>query len=132
MTWRILAEHPVVLLGAEHPLVASDPEQLRAWFSNSLRKGPPRTASLLWRRNVGALVLDVARRSHGARTGQVVSKSDAASVAIEVVSTRHRRVLRDSLGFRHGAHTSMYWGPVERRSHAKGAARELTLIGLAS
>ena len=37
-------------------------------------------------------------------------------------STRHQRLLTDAVGYRHGAHSSMYWGPFERKYDALGAA----------
>jgi hypothetical protein len=41
------------------------------------------------------------------------------------VSSRHRRVVVDSVGYRQGAQTSMYWGPFERKYDALALARDL-------
>jgi hypothetical protein len=125
MTWAILHDRALALRGPSHPVVHSDPDARRAWFHRSLQELSRRPGTLLWRPAVGARVLEAARLAQGAATGEVVSKTTAGKAALELVSSRHRRVLRDVLGFRHGAHTSMYWGPLERSKDAKGVIRSL-------
>ncbi|HUE58351.1 MAG TPA: hypothetical protein VMO88_02095, partial [Acidimicrobiales bacterium] len=71
------------------------------------------------------LVLEAARLAHMAITGRVLSKSEAGESITGIVGSRHRRVLVDSVGYRRGAQTSMYWGPFERKYDALALVRDL-------
>lgn len=126
MTRAILRSDPMALIGPDWPVVAFDPDALQVWCAGQLHSlATSRHGSLVLRRRIGPLVLEAARLAHGAISGRVLSKSEAGEAIIPVVSSRHRRVLTDSVGYRRGAQTSMYWGPFERRSHALDLIREL-------
>lgn len=125
MTWAILARHPVTLAGAERPVVATDPDDVRQWFTHQLPVMVERAGALLWRRGLTRLVLQVTRAAHGARTGEVLSLHDAGEAALPEATHTGHRVLTDALGYRDGANTSMYWGPFERKSNALGLTQQL-------
>src|SRR5262249_41355785 len=80
---------------------------------------------LIFRRDVAPLVLEAARLTQAVITGRVLSKSEAGELAMPMVSTRHQRLLTGAVGYRHGAHFSMYWGPFERKYDALTLLREL-------
>ena len=63
-------------------------------------------------------------------TGRVLSKSQAGELAMPLVSTGHQRLLTDAVGYRHGAHFSMYWGPFECKYDALGLLGELGDLAL--
>jgi hypothetical protein len=126
MTRAILRSDPMALIGPDWPVVAFDPDVLKAWCVDRLHAlVTSRHGSLVLRRRIAPLVLESARLAHGAISGRVLSKSQAGEAIIQVVSSRHRRILTDAVGYRRGAQTSMYWGPFERRSHALDLIREL-------
>jgi hypothetical protein len=125
MTRSILRHDPMVLKGPEWPVVAYDPEQLRAWSRRRLQSLAERPGPILLRRHVGPVVLEAARLAQGVITGRVLSKSEAGETMKAAVSSRHQRLLTDSVGYRHGAQTSMYWGPFERKYDALTLIREL-------
>lgn len=126
MTRAILRSDPMALVGPDWPVVAFDPDALKAWCADRLHVlATSRHGSLVLRRRIAPLVLEAARLAHGAVSGRVLSKSQAGEAMMQVVSSRHRRVLTDSVGYRRGAQTSMYWGPFERRTHALDLIREL-------
>ena len=85
--------------------------------------------TLIFRRDVAPLVLEAARLTQAVITGRVLSKSEAGELAMPIVSTRHQRLLTDAVGYRHGAHFSMYWGPFERKYDALTLLRELLRRG---
>jgi hypothetical protein len=126
LTRAILRHDPMALQGADWPVVGHDPEILKTWCQRRLHAliqaahGP-----LLLRRAVGPLVLEAARLAQGSITGRVLSKSEAGEATIPIVSVSHQRVLVDSVGYRRGAQTSMYWGPFERKYDAVAVLREL-------
>lgn len=126
LTWAILRNDPMPLFGPDWPVVWEDQPALRAWALDRLNA----TASagkgmLLLRRDVGPLVLETARLAQIAMTGRVLSKSEAGESMSGFVATSHRRVLVDSVGYRQGAQTSMYWGPFERKYDALAVVDEL-------
>jgi hypothetical protein len=77
-----------------------------------------RKGLLVMRRAVTPLVLEAARLAQGAVSGRLMSRTEAGESVGPLVSTRYRRILTDAVGFRAGAHTSMYWGPFERKYDA--------------
>ena len=126
MTWTILRTEPMPLLGPDWPVAWADEKVLRQWAVESLRAlAAARHGLLLWRRDLGPLVLEAARLAQMAITGRVLSKSEAAESITGIVGSRHRRVLVDSVGYRRGAQTSMYWGPFERKYDALALIRDL-------
>jgi hypothetical protein len=126
MTRAILRHDPMALMGPDWPVVAFDAEVLKAWCTQRLHElVASRHGSMVLRRRITPLVLECARLAHGAISGRVLSKSEAGEAIIQVVSSRYRRVLTDTVGYRRGAQTSMYWGPFERRSHALDLIRDL-------
>jgi hypothetical protein len=126
MTRAILRHDPMALLGPDWPVVAHDPDVLKAWCSERLRALAAADHGLLvMRRAIGPLVLEAARLAQGSITGRVLSKSEAGEAAVPIVSSSHQRVLIDAVGYRRGAQTSMYWGPFERKYDALAVVREL-------
>jgi hypothetical protein len=122
MTWQILRVSGVCTRGPEYPEVWSG--DVRGWASRRiLTWWPPQVAR--WRRRPGDLwfrrqtepaVLEIARLSVVAASGRVVSKLEAGVSLIDGARSSVQRVLKDSVGHRQGVHTSMYWGPFERKT----------------
>jgi hypothetical protein len=104
-------------------ILRHDPMALYARRLHARASG--RMGTMVLRRRIGPVVLECARLAQGAITGRVLSKSEAGEALTHVVSGRYRRVLTDTVGYRRGAQTSMYWGPFERRTHALDLIREL-------
>jgi hypothetical protein len=125
MTRAILRHDPMVLKGPEWPVVAYDPQQLRLWSRRRLQAMTDRPGLLLLRRYVSPFVLETARLAQAVITGRVLSKSEAGETLKASVSSRHQKLLTDSVGYRHGAQTSMYWGPFERKYDVLTLVREL-------
>jgi hypothetical protein len=126
MTRAILRHDPQALLGPDWPVVGHDVEALRDWAAARLRVLVTEDhGRLVWRRAVVPLALEAARLTQAAITGRVLSKSEAGEFVMPVVSTRHKRLLTDAVGYRRGARTSMYWGPFERKYDALTLLREL-------
>jgi hypothetical protein len=126
MTWTILRSDPMPLQGPDWPVAWTNPEELRHWALERLRAlAHGRQGLLVLRRDVGPFVLEAARLAHMAIAGRVLSKSEAGEAITGIVSSRHRRVVVDSVGYRQGAQTSMYWGPFERKYDALALARDL-------
>ena len=126
MTRAILRHDPMALFGPDWPVVGYDPAAFRDWSVARLRALVASSHGLLvLRRAVVPLVLEAARLTQAAITGRVVSKSEAGELAMSIVSTRHQRLLTDAVGYRHGAHASMYWGPFERKYDALTLLRDL-------
>ena len=126
MTRGILRHDPMALLGPDWPVVGFDVDSLRAWAVAQLQALSARAHGLLiMRHDVAPLVLEAARLCQAAITGRILSKSEAGELAMPIVSSRHQRILTDAVGYRHGAHFSMYWGPFERKYDALTLLREL-------
>lgn len=126
MTWSILRNDPMPLLGPDWPVAWTDEAALRSWALGRLRSLATTGHGLLvLRRDVTPLVLEAARLAHISITGRVLSKSEAGESITNIVSSRHRRVVVDSVGYRNGAQTSMYWGPFERKYDALALVRDL-------
>lgn len=126
MTRAILRHDPMALFGPDWPVVGYDPSAFREWSVGRLRTLVSSDHGLLvLRRAVVPLVLEAARLTQAAITGRVLSKSEAGELAMSIVSTRHKRLLTDAVGYRHGAQTSMYWGPFERKYDALTLLRDL-------
>lgn len=72
------------------------------------------------------MLLD-ACRLYAAAQGHVLSKSEAAElVASEATGrSRRRKILGEAISYRHGASTSNYWGPVERKRDTLTLVAEL-------
>ncbi len=126
MTRAILRHDPMALFGPDWPVVGYEPAAYRAWAAGRLEALVAGAHGLLiFRRDVAPLVLEAARLAQAVLTGRVLSKSEAGELAMPMVSTRHQRLLTDAVGYRHGAHFSMYWGPFERKYDALGLLGEL-------
>ena len=126
LTLAILRNDPMPLFGPDWPVVWEDPPALRAWALDRLASLATASHGLLvMRKDVVPLVLEAARLAQVAITGRVLSKSEAGESVAGFVSTSHRRVLVDSVGYRQGAKTSMYWGPFERKYDALAVVKEL-------
>jgi hypothetical protein len=126
MTWTILRNDPMPLQGPDWPVAWTDDRVLRSWALDRLRSlAAGNHGFLVLRRDVTPLVLEAARLAHIAITGRVLSKSEAGDSITNIVSSRHRRVVVDSVGYRNGAQTSMYWGPFERKYDALALVRDL-------
>jgi hypothetical protein len=115
----------MVLKGPEWPVVGYDPEEMRRWSRRRLEALAQRPGTIILRRHVGPFVLEAARLAQGVITGRVLSKSEAGETMKAAVSSRHQRLLTDSVGYRQGAQTSMYWGPFERKYDALTLVSEL-------
>lgn len=126
LTWSILRNDPMPVFGPDWPVSWEDKDVLRAWALGRLRSMSAGDKGLLvLRRDVGPFVLEAARLAQIAITGRVLSKSEAGESVTSFVSSSHRRVLVDSVGYRRGAQTSMYWGPFERKYDALAVVDEL-------
>ena len=126
MTWNILRTDPMPLHGPDWPVAWTDDRALRSWALERLRMlASDNHGLLVLRRDVTPLVLEAARLAHLAITGRVLSKTEAGDSITTIVSSRHRRVVVDSVGYRNGAQTSMYWGPFERKYDALALVRDL-------
>lgn len=94
-------------------------DQVEPWLRS--RRRPPRG----WMKaGITPMLLD-ACRLYGAAQGHVLSKTQAADLVVAEAPSRARRrkILSEALSYRHGASTSNYWGPVERKRDT------LTLVG---
>jgi hypothetical protein len=126
LTRALLMEEAVAVTGPDWPVVAYDREVYCAWCRRrfaALTGGAG--GMLLMRRDVSSVVLEAARLAQGAVTGRVFSKSEAGETAVSLVPQHFRRILHDSVGYRNGANTSMYWGPFERKYDARELLRQL-------
>ena len=128
LTWAILRNDPMPLFGPDWPVVWEDTAVLRAWAVDRLSAiASAKRGLLVLRRDVGPLVLETARLAEIVISGRVLSKSEAGESVTSLVAPSHRRILVDSVGYRQGAQTSMYWGPFERKYDALAVVDELVL-----
>lgn len=128
LTRALLAEDAIALTGPDWPVVAFDQAVLQSWCHRQLRQlAADATGPMILRRGVAPLVLQAARLAEGAVNGRVLSKSEAGESALALVPKHYRRILNDSVGYRRGANTSMYWGPFERKTDARELIRHLVL-----
>jgi hypothetical protein len=126
MTRELLRKDALALFGPDWPVVCYDPDRFRSWCLGRLRQMVEGDKGLLlFRRVVTPLVLEAARLTQGAVTGRVFSKSAAGETVGQLVPAHFRRILTDAVGYRHGAQTSMYWGPFERKYDARVLLRHL-------
>lgn len=126
LTRFLLQEEAVAVTGPDWPVVAYEEAAYRRWCVAELRRlAEGGQGMMVMRRGVSSLVLQAARLAQGAATGRVFSKSEAGETATTLVPVHFRRILNDSVGFRNGAKTSMYWGPFERKYDARRVIREL-------
>jgi hypothetical protein len=126
MTRELLRKDALALFGPDWPVVYYDPDRFRSWCLTRLRALVEDSKGLLlFRRVVTPLVLEAARLTQGAVTGRVFSKSAAGETVGQLVPAHFRRILTDAVGYRHGAQTSMYWGPFERKYDARVLLRHL-------
>ena len=65
------------------------------------------------------------RLAEGAVTGRVFSKTEAGEAVGPLLPPHFRRILTDAVGYRKGAHTSMYWGPFERKYDVRSLLHQL-------
>jgi hypothetical protein len=131
LTWMILPS-AVDLRGPDFPQLWERPAVLRSWATEQLETvWAPRLSRLnrvgasLFRRRVSTVVLEVSQLAVAAASGTVLAKTDAARVLQPNVPGRFRRILADSVGYRAGGKTSMYWGPMERKENAIDLMRQL-------
>lgn len=137
LTWHILATKAIALRGPLHPAVLVNEAALEAWAVRQLNERwgarakalKHHPAAWLLKRSVASSVLEVSRLFEAATTGQVLSKLDAAEEVLKQVPERYMRIIRDSTEYRRGYHTSMYWGPLERKHHAIELIAEVTSRG---
>ncbi|HWE54885.1 MAG TPA: aminoglycoside adenylyltransferase domain-containing protein [Acidimicrobiales bacterium] len=126
LTRALLQEEAIAYMGPDWPVVAYDDGAYRNWCRRTLAElATGEHGMMVMRRGVTPLVLEAARLALGATTGRVYSKSEAGDSAISLVPHHFRRILQDAVGYRHGATTSMYWGPFERKYDARQLIREL-------
>jgi hypothetical protein len=119
MTRALLREDAIAIAGPDWPVVWYDERVLRQWCRRRLHAlfGAEK-GLLILRRVVSPMVLEASRLAMGSLTGKVLSKSAAGEAVRAVVPPHFRRILTDSVGYRQGAQTSMYWGPFERKYDA--------------
>ena len=126
LTRALLCEEAVAYFGPDWPVVAYEEADYRDWCREELAALAAEDHGLMVMRNgVADLVLQAARLAQGAVTGRVYSKTEAGNTALSLVPHHFRRILTDAAGFRNGAHTSMYWGPFERKYDARELIRHL-------
>jgi hypothetical protein len=133
-TWHILATQAIAIRGPQHPQVAVSQTALQEWAGQQLHdhwrkwleSAQHHHRTLLFRRSVAGVVLEVSRLYETATTGQVLSKLDAGQALLAQLNSQDARILKDSTGYRQGYHTSMYWAPLERRHEALELIDELT------
>lgn len=126
MTRALLRNDPMAVVGPDWPVVGFDVGEFKAWCVDELRSlAEGRKGSLVMRRAVTPMVLEAARLAQGAVTGRLFSKSEAGEAVLPSIASRYRRILTDAVGYRRGAHTSMYWGPFERKYDAVVLVRDL-------
>lgn len=128
LTAAILARNPVALYGPEIAAPAVDnPAAVRDFsarqFADARKRHPSRL--LLTRWAVSPLVMDAARDAAGVISAKPWAKDDAAEAVADRLGVHFHKILYDSLAFRQGGHTSLYWGPMERRRHALDLLKEL-------
>jgi hypothetical protein len=122
MTWHILRVSGVCMRGPEYPEVWSGDVQdwaaqrILSWWSPQMARWRRNPRALWFRRQTEPAVLEIARLSVVAASGRVVSKLEAGESLIDGARSSVQRVLKDSVGHRQGVHTSMYWGPFERKN----------------
>ena len=128
LTAAILARCPVALYGPEEVAAAADdPAAVRGFSARQfgeVRKRH-RSRTLLTRWSVSPLVMDAARDAAGAISAKPWAKDDAAEAVADRLGIHFRKILYDSLAFREGGHTSLYWGAMERRRHTLDLLKEL-------
>lgn len=126
LTRALLCEEAIAYFGPDWPVVAYEEAQYRDWCRQELEALAAEDHGLMvMRPGVSDLVLQAARLAQGAVTGRVYSKTEAGNTALSLVPHHFRRILTDAAGFRNGAHTSMYWGPFERKYDARELIRHL-------
>jgi hypothetical protein len=132
LTWHILAGGAVDLRGPDHIGLWDRADVLQGWAAGQLRTvWAPRLAHLdrlgsMWfRHDVSGTVLEVGRLAVAVTSGAALSKTEAARRLEPDVPGRFRRILADSVGYRYGGRTSMYWGPLERKQHAMELLHQL-------
>lgn len=124
LTRAMLRDEAIALTGPDWPVVRFEEADLREWCRQELAAMAAADHGLMvMRHGVSQLVLQAARLAEGAVTGRVFSKTEAGHLAGALVPAHFRRILADSVGFRNGAHTSMYWGPFERKYDARQIIR---------
>jgi len=124
LTWQVMRTSAVCARGPEYPELWSG--DLRGWAEARLTghwaawtRAAGRRPGSLWRREATTeSVLEATRLVVALRSGRVVSKLEAGTSSLDAAPSRSQRVLKDAVGHRSGARTSMYWGPFERRNDA--------------
>jgi hypothetical protein len=124
LTWQIMRSSAVCVRGPEYPELWSG--DLRQWAATRLTghwaawaTAAARRPGALWLREATTEpVLEATRLVVALRSGRVVSKLEAGLSSVEHAPSRSERVLKDAIGHRSGARTSMYWGPFERKNDA--------------
>jgi hypothetical protein len=124
LTWQVMRTAAVCVRGPEYPDLWSG--DLRGWAASRLTgywakwlPGADRHPGSLWHREATTEpVLEATRLVVALRSGRVVSKLEAGTSAVDSGPSRGQRILKDAVGHRSGARTSMYWGPFERKHDA--------------
>jgi hypothetical protein len=124
---RDLLHDAPALRGRRRPPAALRDGEIEAWAQRGLDervrpwlRSTERTPVRGWTKgSLGPVLLD-ACRLYAATQGHVLSKTEAAEMVVAEAprSARRRKVLSEALSHRHGASTSNYWGPVERKRDA--------------
>lgn len=126
LTRSMLRNDAVAVSGPDWPVVAYDSAGFKTWCAEQLEEERERSEGMmLMRREVTSNVLQGARLAQGAITGRVFSKTEAGETIGPMVSSHFRRILSDTLGYRKGFRTSMYWGPFERKYDARVLLQQL-------
>jgi hypothetical protein len=120
MTRALLREDAIAITGPDWPVVWFDEAELKQWCNTRFRNLVEGDKGMvIFRRVISPMVLEAARLAHGCLTGKVLSKSAAGEAVRSLLPAHFRRILTDSIGYRNGAHASMYWGPYERKYDAQ-------------
>lgn len=124
LTWHVMRTAAICARGPEYPELWSG--DLRSWaaarltgyWASWIPAASRRPGSLWLRETTTEPVLEATRLVVALRSGRVVSKLEAGTSSVDFVASRSQRILKDAIGHRSGARTSMYWGPFERKSDA--------------
>jgi hypothetical protein len=128
MTWEQVRSTAVVMRGPDYPVVWHDELILRKWFFDQLaleQRQSDRPTKLWLRSATSHTVLRLTQLFLGLRRGTVVAQRAAAEAMIENLADQFRRVVEDSLSYRAGVTTSLYWGFLERRQDVRALMTEL-------
>ncbi len=129
VTWHLLSRHGIAVRGPDRATldIAADDVELRSWTRSNLndywpwwaarsRRGGPVVARLSPRRYAAGGVLGAPRLHYTIATGEIATKEQAGSYALETFAARWHPLIRDALAFRRGERDGTYdASPRERR-----------------